>query len=92
MRLQREFVAYIARQLTEQLRAREMIETANPEGVIARFHQSLLDELSVEDRINEKVREIMNQYADEIRRTGASYQEMYKRIKSELVRKEKAIL
>jgi hypothetical protein len=92
MRLQREFVAYIARQLTEQLRAREMIETANPEGVIARFHQSLLDELSVEDRINEKVREIMNQYADEIRRTGASYQEMYKRIKSELVRKEKVIL
>lgn len=92
MRLQREFVAYIARQLTEQLLAREMIETANPEGVIARFHQSLLDELSVEDRINEKVREIMNQYADEIRRTGASYQEMYKRIKSELVRKEKVIL
>lgn len=92
MRLQREFVAYIARQLTEQLCAREMIETANPDGVIARFHQSLLDELSVEDRINEKVREIMNQYADEIRRTGASYQEMYKRIKSELVRKEKVIL
>ncbi|MFQ5816600.1 MAG: DUF507 family protein [Terriglobia bacterium] len=92
MRLHRYFVGYIARHLTEQLHAREMIETATPEEVTARFHQVLLDELSVEDRINEKVREIMNQYADEIRRTGASYQEMYKRIKSELVRKEKAIL
>lgn len=71
---------------------REMIETATPEEVTARFHQTLLDELSVEDRINEKVREIMNQYAEEIRRSGASYQEMYKRIKSELVRKEKVIL
>lgn len=92
MRLQREFVAYIARQLGEQLTVREMIETATPEVVTARFHQTLLDELSVEDRINEKVREIMNQYDDQIRRTGASYQEMYKRIKSELVRKEKVIL
>lgn len=92
MRLQRELVAYIARQLVEELEGREMIETASPEEVTVRFHQVLLDELSVEDRINEKVREIMNQYADEIRRTGASYQEMYKRIKSELVRKEKVIL
>lgn len=92
MRLQRELVAYIARQLAEELERREMIETASPEEVTGRFHQVLLDELSVEDRINEKVREIMNQYADEIRRTGASYQEMYKRIKSELVRKEKVIL
>lgn len=92
MRLQREFVAYMARRLGEQLRAREMIETPTPAVVVMRFHQTLVDELSVEDRINEKVREIMNQYADEIRRTGASYQEMYKRIKSELVRKEKAIL
>ncbi|MBI4462701.1 MAG: DUF507 family protein [Acidobacteria bacterium] len=92
MRLQREFVAYIAQQLAGQLRAREMIETPTPEQVTAIFRQALLDELSVEDRINEKVREIMNQYADEIRRSGASYQEMYKRIKSELVRKEKVIL
>lgn len=76
----------------EQLRSREMIETPTPEVVTARFQQTLLDELSVEDRINEKVREIMNQYSEQIRRSGASYQEMYKRIKSELVRKEKAIL
>ena len=92
MRLQREFVAYMAKRLAEELQKREMIETGAGEPVRQRFREVLVDELSVEDRINEKVREIMNQYADEIRRTGASYQEMYKRIKSELVRKEKAIL
>ena len=92
MRLQREFVAYIARELVRRLLVAEAIETATPEQLISKFHQTLLDELSVEDRINEKVREIMNQYADEIRRSGASYQEMYKRIKSELVRREKVIL
>lgn len=92
MRLQREFVAYIARKLVQGLIAAEAIETSSPEELTAKVHQTLLDELSVEDRINEKVREIMNQYADEIRRSGASYQEMYRRIKSELVRREKVIL
>jgi len=92
MRLQREFVAYMARELVRRLIAAEIIETPTPEQLTAKIHQTLLDELSVEDRINEKVREIMNQYADEIRRSGASYQEMYKRIKSELVRREKVIL
>jgi len=92
MRLQREFVVYMARELVRRLIAAEIIETPTPEQLTAKIHQTLLDELSVEDRINEKVREIMNQYADEIRRSGASYQEMYKRIKSELVRREKVIL
>lgn len=92
MRLQREFVAYIARKLVQRLIAAEAIETSTPEQLTTKVHQTLLDELSVEDRINEKVREIINQYADEIRRSGASYQEMYRRIKSELVRREKVIL
>ena len=92
MRLQREFVAYIARKLVQGLIAAEAIETSSPEQLTTKVHQTLLDELSVEDRINEKVREIINQYADEIRRSGASYQEMYRRIKSELVRREKVIL
>jgi capsid protein len=34
----------------------------------------------------------MAKYSDEIRRGGVSYQEMFKKIKSELVRREKVIL
>lgn len=92
MRLAREYVDYVAQALVARLLAAEVIQTAIPEKVVERVHQVLVDELSVEDRINDKVREYMNQYADEIRRTGVSYQEMFKRIKSELVRREKVIL
>ena len=70
----------------------EMIETAVVDRVTQGVRQAVLDELAVEDRINDKVREYMNQYADEIRRGGLSYHEMFKRIKSELVRREKVIL
>lgn len=92
MRLQREYVDYVVRQLLERLVAAEMVQLPAPEAVAERLRAALLEELAVEDRINDKVREYMNQYADEIRRSGVSYQDMFKRIKSELVRREKVIL
>lgn len=92
MRLLRGYVDYMTRALIQRLIAAEMIETAVVDQVTQGVRQAVLDELAVEDRINDKVREYMNQYADEIRRGGLSYHEMFKRIKSELVRREKVIL
>ncbi len=92
MRLQREYVDYVVRVLLERLISAEMVQTANHQPISEKLRQVLLDELAVEDRINDRVREYMNQYADEIRRSGVSYQDMFKRIKSELVRREKVIL
>jgi len=92
VRLQREYVDYVVKQLLERLVAAEMVQLPAPDAVAERLRAVLLEELAVEDRINDKVREYMNQYADEIRRSGVSYQDMFKRIKSELVRREKVIL
>lgn len=92
MRLHRDYVDYVAKALVQRLMAAGVIETHAVELVSEKIRQVILEELSVEDRINDKVREYMNQYADEIRRGGISYQEMFKRIKSELVRREKVIL
>ena len=55
-------------------------------------HASMLEELSLEDRINDEVRVILEAYSEEMRRTGANYQEMFRKVKSELVRKYKAVL
>ena len=92
MRLQREYVDYVVKQLLERLVAAEMVQLPATDAVSERLRAVLLEELAVEDRINDKVREYMNQYAEEIRRSGVSYQDMFKRIKSELVRREKVIL
>ncbi|MFQ5724018.1 MAG: DUF507 family protein [Terriglobia bacterium] len=92
MRLPRGYVDYMSRALIQRLIAAEMIETAVVDQVTQAVRQAVLEELAVEDRINDKVREYMNRYADEIRRGGLSYHEMFKRIKSELVRREKVIL
>jgi hypothetical protein len=53
---------------------------------------AMLDEFGVEDRINDEVRVILEAYSDEMRNSGADYQEMFRKVKNELVRKYRAVL
>jgi hypothetical protein len=92
MLLSKEYVGYLARQVTQKLIAGDFIETKNVSAVSAALNNALLEELQLEDRINDEVRLILEQYQDEMQRAGASYQEMFKKVKGELVRKYKAVL
>jgi hypothetical protein len=88
----REYVGYLARQTVTSLIEARMIQTQKPAAVVERVHAAILEELSLEDRINEEVRVILEAYQEDMRRTGASYAEMFKKVKQELARKYKAVL
>jgi hypothetical protein len=92
MLISREYVGYLAREVTKKLIAGEFIEVKDPASVTARVNAAMMDEVALEDRINDEVRAILEQYSEDMRRTGASYQEMFKKVKGELVRKYKAVL
>ncbi|HTR67629.1 MAG TPA: DUF507 family protein [Terriglobales bacterium] len=92
MLLSKEYVGYLARQVTKKLIAGEFIETKNVPALGERVHATIMEEFSLEDRINDEVRVILEAYAEEMRKTGANYQEMFRKVKSELVRKYKAVL
>ena len=92
MLLSKEYVGYLAREVTKKLIAGEFIETKDVPAVSERVNAAMLDELGLEDRINDEVRAILDAYTEEMRKTGASYQEMFKKVKGELVRKYKAVL
>jgi hypothetical protein len=92
MLFSKDYVGYLAREITKKLVAGEFIETSNEQEVRERLNTALLEELSLEDRINDEVRMILETYSDEMRQSGANYQEMFKKIKNELVRKYKAVL
>ncbi|HVZ59795.1 MAG TPA: DUF507 family protein [Terriglobales bacterium] len=92
MLLSKDYVAYLAREVSKKLVAGEFIETHDLAELTNGVHAALLDELSLEDRINDEVRAILETYSEDMRRTGANYQEMFKRVKGELVKKYKAVL
>ena len=90
MLLAREFVAYLSRQLVNRLTPRT-IETTDPE-IAAEFVAHIIqEELEVEDRLNDEVRDLLSQYSDYMRREGVSYQEMFRRIKNTLIAQRKVI-
>jgi hypothetical protein len=92
MLLSRDFVGYMSKEVVKRLSATEMIETKSAESVAQAVRQAMAEELGVEDRLNEEVREILSQHAEEMRRTGVSYQEIYKKVKGELARQRKLTL
>jgi hypothetical protein len=92
MLLARDFVGYMATEVVKRLVEGELIETKAIDAVAQRVRQRMTEELTVEDRLSEEGREILIQHQDEMRRTGASYQEMYKKVKAQLARDRKLIL
>jgi hypothetical protein len=92
MLLSKEYVGYLARETVKRLAGSQFIETKSLPAITEKVHAAMLEELSLEDRINDEVRVILEAYSDEMRNTGADYQEMFRKVKNELVRKYKAVL
>ena len=92
MLLVRDFVAHMASEVVKRLVEGGQVEVKTQEVVTTRVRQRMLEELTVEDRLNEEVRQILVERQDEMRSTGVSYQEMYKKVKQHLARDRKLVL
>ena len=78
--------------VAEELQKQEMIEIPEDLDLAEQLFQVMDAEVNLEDRINDEVRQLLNQYQDQMRQSGASYQEMFKLIKNKLVRERKLVL
>jgi len=90
MLLAKEVVAYISKQIVRRLSA-GTIETSAPDAVAEKIAAVITDELAIEDRLNDEVRDLLSQYAEYMRREGVSYSEMFRRIKNTLISQRKVI-
>ena len=92
MALRKEFVRLLSTKLVEDLIKQEMIEVPKGLDISERILQVMEEELNLEDRINDEVRTLLNEYGDQMRQSGASYQEMFKLIKNKIVKERKIVL
>ena len=88
----RDYIGYLARRTVKHLIDAKIIATSDLKECEARVTNGLIEELSLEDRINEEVRVILEAYSEEMRKSGAQYAEMFKKVKTELAKKYKAVL
>ncbi len=92
MALRREFVAILADKVSEELVDRELIELPRDFSITEEVYEAIQEEVTVEDRLNDEVRTMLNEYSNQMRESGASYQEMFKLIKKKLARERKLVL
>jgi hypothetical protein len=92
MLISRDYVGHMATEVVKQLVEGDLIETNAVEAITQRVRQRMMEEVTVEDRLNEEVRQILTDRQDEMRRTGVSYQEMYKKVKAHIARERKLVL
>ena len=92
MRLTKHQTEYIAYRITTELQDRGLIDADDPTRLMGEIIRIMTEELMVEDRLNDEVREILTEHAEEMRRTNVEYREMFKMIKKKLARERKIIL
>ncbi len=90
MLLPREFVTYLSRQIARRL-IPGTIETAVPERVADIVINLVTAEMDAEDKLNDEVRELLDQYSDYMKREGVSYQDMFRKIKSTMITQRKIV-
>jgi len=90
MLLQKEVVAYLAGHIVTGVSA-GLVEITNPASAKEAVNQVILDELSVEDQLNDEVREILAQYNEYMRREQVSFADMFRKVKNQLIAERKII-
>ena len=93
MRLSKERVHHMAETLTTRLQQEDHVELLGDRKVFVQMlDQAMTEELSVEDRLNAEVRQVMKAYEKDIERGQVDYQKMFTMIKNKLVRDRGIIL
>ena len=90
MLLQKEFVAYLAGHVVTGVSA-GLVEITNPASAKETVNQVILEELSVEDQLNDEVREILAQYNEYMRREQVSFSDMFRKVKNQLIAERKIV-
>jgi hypothetical protein len=91
MRLTSDEIEYLARKIVKVLTTEGRIEAEAPARVAEDLARVIAEELSLEDRLNEEVREVLIQHSSEMQRSNITYTEMFKMVKRKLA-KEKGII
>jgi hypothetical protein len=92
MKLPREYVDYLVKQVLKRLSEEHLIQYDQTDYVQEVMTQVTLEELSVEDHLNEEVRQILEEYDDQMKQMGVSYEDMFRKVKRQLVRERNVIL
>jgi hypothetical protein len=91
MRVPKKMVDDMAGQIVHELVSQNMIDHPDKEKLLNLVHQVILEELMIEDKVDEEVRQILSEHTEELQAANVQYHEMFKKVKAKLQRERNLI-
>jgi hypothetical protein len=93
MRVPKTWVPLIAKKIIDNILSKNLAKPAVPlEKLLSETEELMLYELSVEDRLNEEVREILKGHSSEIEKSRLDYRRLFDLTKQKLVKERNIVL
>ena len=93
MRLKKERIAILAKNIVEGLIEKKCVSPLIPKGdFISKIENTITEEMMVEDRLNEEVREILKTHSKQIDQGSINYNRMFQMIKNKLIQERGIII
>ena len=93
MKLKKERVTLLASNIIEGLLKNGLIAASVPgEELVKKIENTITDDLMIEEKLNEEVREILKSHSKQLEKESVNYQRMFQMVKDKLVRERGIIL
>lgn len=93
MRVPKTWVPLIAKKVIDDLITKGLIDSrVSVEELISETEKLITDELMVEDRLNEEVREVLKKHSSEIEKGRLDYRKMFELTKRKIIEERGLIL
>lgn len=92
MRLSKIQIEHLAFSIVRNLLKDEKILADNRNNLVEEINALVMEEFLLEDKLDQEVRELLNQHMEKIRKENIEYQTMFKMIKTKLAKEKDIVL
>jgi uncharacterized protein len=93
MRLRREMIQYLAQAMARDLIDKGFIQVVGERAKVEELlRETVTEELQIEDRLNDEVKDLLRAFSNEFSRGEADYHKMFTMVKRKLVQERGLIL
>ncbi|OGW41116.1 MAG: hypothetical protein A2Y97_12465 [Nitrospirae bacterium RBG_13_39_12] len=93
MRIPKSWVPILTKKIVDNIISKELVKPTVPiEKLLLETEGLILNELAVEDKLNEEVREILKNHTSEIEKSRLDYRKLFEITKQKLVKERNIVL
>lgn len=93
MRLRQEYIDFISHLLVDKLINEGYVEpVGDVKAIKVRINRIITEDMKVEDRLDEEVKSILENYMEVMRKENIPYHEMFRKVKQKLVKERNLVL